>query len=55
MNVQKAEDYWWHYAGLKTKQLFLNFFIHTINNYLAFLHEGIFDHESYLLKFPENE
>lgn len=55
MSEEKAESYWWHYASLKTKQLFLNFLIPTINNFMAFLNEGKFDEESYLLKFPDYE
>ena len=57
LEESRVEELSWIYASLKTKQLFLNFFIETINNYLAFISpdDGSFNLEGYLSKFPDSE
>lgn len=64
---RSQEDVLWSLAALKTKQVFLNYLLSTINNYLEFYKsdeklaklsctkfssEDVFDFESYLETFP---
>lgn len=36
MDKDKIEEVYWGYAQLRIKQSFLNFFLLTINNYIAY-------------------
>ena len=65
--THKHSQMFWKSLERKTKRLFLNFFITTINNYLGFyktsneintkqlMSEKIFDFEKYISSFPSQE